>query len=267
MTSPDAVLGRILAINSAYTSSTYVEKVDALLRTVYAADVGRDPALVDTLEAYAVARSRGLPYCDIRVAARLLSAIIRPASYLEIGTRRGWSLAQVFAEAPGVTAYVCDLWIEGYGGFDQGTPAFIVEVLRRAVPQIERPTVSFLSGNSHDILRDWFEGKLQDLPTAPREFDLVALDGDHSRVGVWWDLLDVVDRVAVGGALIFDDLDELGHGEASPVPTSTYERQPLPGSVDTLMDLWLYFQSKYPNFVCWTNVQGKLGAGIALRVQ
>lgn len=236
-----------------------------LLLLLYGKELGLDWALGDTLRVYDQARHSGLPYWDVRTAVRCLAHVLRPSTYLEIGVRRGWSLAQVFAERPDSFAYVCDAWIENYGGFEQGSPDYLRAKMREVTGAHYEPSIEFISGNSHDVLPAWFCGNYDTSP-APDTFDLITVDGDHTRVGAWWDLVDLLPRVAVGGALVFDDIDELGDGEATPQATSKVQRPELPHSVRTLMDLWLHVQSMHPNFVFWTCGTLKYRAGAAFRI-
>jgi len=160
---------------------------------------------------------RGECRFEIRSALRAIARAIQPRSYLEIGTRRGWSLAQVVAEAPDVEVYSFDWWMQDYGGVDNPGPGFVRDELRRVAPQ-HRGDVHFLSGNSHDTLPVFFQDvdlgdtELDEAElirvgeSAPRKFDLVTVDGDHTALGTWWDLVDVLPHIAVGGALVFDDL-------------------------------------------------------------
>jgi hypothetical protein len=260
------MLDRIKKINEQLFSLAPVRRSGDLLSLYFSEDLGRDWALADTLATYELALNKGLPYWDVRAAARCMANVLKPTTYLEVGTRRGWSLAQVFDEHAAVRAYVCDSWVAEYGDFEQGSPDYIVRKMRTIVGSQVEPWIEFLSGNSHDPLPAWFSGDLAGVSMSPAFFDLATIDGDHTRLGAWWDLVDVIPRIAVGGALIFDDIDELGEGEATPPATSMYGRPELPGSVSTLMDIWLYIQKRYPNFLYWMPEGMKYRAAIALRL-
>ena len=43
------------------------------------------------------------------------------------------------------------------------------------------------------------------------DFDLITVDGDHSEVGAWEDLITVIPRLATGGVLVFDDIAHPAH--------------------------------------------------------
>ncbi|RMF02195.1 MAG: hypothetical protein D6768_08935, partial [Chloroflexi bacterium] len=88
---------------------------------------------------------------EIRTALRCLAHVIQPRSYLEIGTRRGWSLAQVLAAAPNVNVYSVDMWVENYGDVENPGPEFVRAEMKRAAPDF-CGNLTFLSGNSHNIL-------------------------------------------------------------------------------------------------------------------
>jgi len=121
----------------------------------------------------------------------------------------------VLAEAPDVHASCFDMWVDNYGGTTNPGPEFLREELMRAVPGF-RGRLTFLSGNSHDVLPVFFDGAasgelpdynlLRHFETRPHQFDLITVDGDHTALGAWWDLLDVMPHVALGGAVVFDDL-------------------------------------------------------------
>jgi hypothetical protein len=58
------------------------------------------------------------------------------------------------------------------------------------------PTIEFINGDSHETLHEFFDGKYG---SHPQEFDLISVDGDHSRLGAWWDLYDLFPHVRLGG--------------------------------------------------------------------
>jgi hypothetical protein len=220
---------------------------------------------------YREALYRGLPYWDLRVAARVMSSVLKPETYLEVGARRGWSLAQVMAATPEVQAYVFDMWVEDYAEAKQGSPEYIRAKMKEVLGPDHEPKIEFISGNSHDTLPEFFDGSI-DLQSGPppQVFDLITVDGDHAPVGAWWDLYDLFPRVKVGGAILFDDLDMSGEALAQQdlsFSQTKYERPPLPVEVESLMDLWLYMQTRYPNFVYFTNMSLSQQTGIALRLK
>lgn len=129
----------------------------------------------------------------LAAAARLLS----PTTYLEIGVRRGRSLAVVAAAAPDATLFGIDSWVPEYAGMDNPGPELVTGQLERVG---FRGSLELLSGDSHRLLPKLFTER-PDLT-----FDLITVDGDHTPAGARRDLLDVLPRLRVGGALVFDDI-------------------------------------------------------------
>jgi hypothetical protein len=225
-----------------------------------------DHNFADILGLYDEALARALPYWDIRTAVRVLASVIQPQTYLEVGTRRGWSLAQVFAEVPEVRAFVFELWVKDYGEARQGDPRSIRAAMQRVIGRHRRPQIEFINGSSHETLPAFFAGDPNFIGNPPpQEIDLIAVDGDHSLLGAWWDLLDLMPRVALGGALVFDDLEYAGDDDAR-VAMSKHNRPPLPSHLGTLADVWDYTKTLYPNFLFFDTTRQRFRAGIALRI-
>lgn len=217
---------------------------------------------------------------EIRSALRAIARAIQPRSYLEIGTRRGWSLAQVLVEAPQVDAYCFDWWMEGYGGVENPGPGFVREQMQRVAP-LHCGALHFLSGNSHDTLPVFFqdvmlgeteldEHELLRLgEAAPRKFDLVTVDGDHTALGTWWDLVDVLPHIAVGGVLVFDDLvdsaDEL-LGDAARSRYAHSRTQP-DGLAPSLLGLWHYLKTQLEGWEFVESLDSIVPIGIAIRMR
>lgn len=119
-------------------------------------------------------------------------------SYLEIGTRDGDSLRIVVENAPELQhVTVCDLWGTDYGGSGRGSHAHIDRLLAEMLCVGD---VEYLDGDSR-----------QTVPTIRRTFDLVLVDGDHSRDGAMADLENTWPLVAPGGALAFHDITHPAH--------------------------------------------------------
>ena len=217
---------------------------------------------------------------EIRSALRAIAHATQPRSYLEIGTRRGWSLAQVLAESPDVQAYSFDWWMDSYGGVDNPGPGFVREEMRRVAPT-HRGALHFVSGNSHDTLPVFF----QDVPfgtveleaellirsgeSSPRMFDLVTVDGDHTALGTWWDLADVVPHVAIGGALVFDDLLDSSDELLGDSPTSRYAHDRThPGELrPSLLWLWEHLKSVLDNWAFIESFDSIVPIGVAVRMR
>lgn len=233
------------------------------------------PPLLDYLRA---GLAEGDGRTEIRSTLRALARAIQPRTYLEIGTRRGWSLAQVAAECPGVRAWSVDCWIPAYGNVPNPGPGFVEEELERVAPAF-LGRCHYLDGNSHDVLPHFLNGPSTPPRTAaeqaltrlsearPRCFDLITVDGDHTAVGAWWDLNDVMPHLALGGALVFDDLvdssDELFGDQAR---CSLPDRKPAPAELrQSLLDVWRKIQARFPNFVYLELPESKPPVGVAIR--
>jgi predicted O-methyltransferase YrrM len=251
---------RLTALRSMLMARTVLPDVRHLLNSLYATE--DDPNLRELWSVYDEAEARDLPYWDIRAAARAAARILQPRTYLEVGTRRGWSLAQVLAERPQAHGYIFELWTPGYGGTEQGSPSYIRDKMGEIVGRRHSPTLTFVDGDSHETLPRFFAGELG---AAPAEFDLICIDGDHSRLGAWWDLTDLLPRVKVGGALLFDDLEYAGDEELGNRPESTHSRPAMPAYVASLMDIWQAVHLLYPNFTYLTSPSLRYRAGIAVR--
>jgi predicted O-methyltransferase YrrM len=138
---------------------------------------------------------------------------LRPASYLEIGVRRGFTMAMVVSRVPRVRAFGIDMWKEAYAGSENPGPSFVASEIAKFGPE-RAPT--FLSGNSHDVLPVFLgtasgglirARKLRAARKArPEAFELILVDGDHSLLGAYADLAATLPRLAVGGVLVFDDV-------------------------------------------------------------
>src|SRR6202035_966278 len=61
-------------------------------------------------------------YLDILNVLLACSELIQPCTYLEIGVRRGRSIAMVAAAAPKTALYGFDLWAANYAGMENPGP-------------------------------------------------------------------------------------------------------------------------------------------------
>jgi predicted O-methyltransferase YrrM len=252
---------------------------EATVRTLeaLAPDATNKTRLVDWLKEGVAADDRRF---EIRSALRGLARALRPRSYLEIGTRRGWSLAQVLAETPHVRAYSFDRWIEGYGGVENPGPEFVRDEMKRVAPD-HRGTLRFIAGNSHDTLPVFFQGvtieerELEDLSIlragedAPRSFDLVTVDGDHTALGTWWDVTDVLPFVAIGGAIVIDDLLDKADEALGDRATSRYQAlRPAPADLrPSLLDVWNRLKAGLDNYEFIESFDSIVPIGVALRMR
>lgn len=156
-------------------------------------------------------------YADINTALLVLASGLRPQSYLEIGVRRGRSLAMVASVCPACDIVACDMFIQGYSGMENPGPELVRSELRRVGFS---GGLEFVIGDSHKVLPAFFRTH------ADRYFDLITVDGDHSEAGARADLETVLPRLKIGGALVFDDVSNPAHPELAGVWTDLFTRHP-----------------------------------------
>lgn len=174
-------------------------------------------------------------YADLVTAAYAAAETLRPAAYLEIGVRRGRSMAAVALAAPTCNFVGFDRWTQNYAGMPNPGPEFVRDELKRVG---HRGNVEFISGNSHQTVPAYLAAN----PDA--FFDLIVVDGDHSNQGAAEDIACVLPRLKVGGALLFDDIAHFKH---------------------TLIDVWRHFFLDTPRFSSWEFRDLGYGVGIAVR--
>jgi predicted O-methyltransferase YrrM len=151
-------------------------------------------------------------YADILTVLLGIGKMITVKSYLEIGVRRGRSMAMVASRHPSAKIVGFDLWMPNYVGIENPGPEFVLRELERVGYQ---GPVELVSGNSRETVPRYF----QEHPAA--FFDLITVDGDHSASGARMDVLNVIPRLKVGGFLVFDDICNPYHPRLSRV----WERQ------------------------------------------
>jgi len=145
---------------------------------------------------------RNWRYADILTVLLCLTDCLQPNSYLEIGVRRGRSVAAVASRRPECSLALFDLWVQGYAGMPNPGPDFVREELERIG---HRGPLEILDGDSHETVPDYFERYPQ------ATFDLITVDGDHSREGATSDLCNVLPHINLGGAIVFDDISHPLH--------------------------------------------------------
>lgn len=144
----------------------------------------------------------GWCYADIITVLAAATELLRPQSYLEVGVRRGRSMCVVASRAKECAVIGVDYWNAGYAGIDNPGP----EHVRTQVAGVGHTgSLELITGDSHDVLPRLFREQPE------LDFDLITVDGDHSPRGARRDLLDVLPRLRIGGAIVFDDIRHPSH--------------------------------------------------------
>lgn len=136
-------------------------------------------------------------YADITTVLCAAAQLVQPQSYLEIGVRRGRSLAVVASNSPNCDILGFDMWMNNYAGMLNPGPTFVESEMKK-IGHIG--ALELISGNSHQTVPEY----LRCHPEA--FFDLITVDGDHSSKGAEEDLRAVMPRIKIGGVLVFDDI-------------------------------------------------------------
>ncbi len=141
-------------------------------------------------------------YFDITNVVYAASKTSAPARYLEIGVRRGRTLCCAVEATPNVDIYAFDMWMQNYAGMENPGPNFVEQELKR---HGHTGQIHFFNGNSHETLPKFFAAN------PGLKFDMITVDGDHTEQGAYQDLEDVIPHLAIGGVLIFDDINHPQH--------------------------------------------------------
>ncbi len=177
------------------------------------------------------------PFWELCCALNGYTQIFKPRSYLEIGVRRGRSMAQVAFHHPTAEIVGFDLWIPDYAGEANPGPEFVEKEIQRLG---FRGTLTLIQGKSQKTVPPFLKNR-------GRTFDLITVDGDHSPRGARKDLQNVVPWVAVGGIVLFDDIT---HPQLR------------------LRQVWEWFKRRYQEqFVFVENLQDMHGTGLAIRIR
>jgi len=175
-------------------------------------------------------------YADITTVLLAACKLIRPKNYLEIGVRRGRSMAMVASTCPECEIVGFDMWSKDYAGIKNPGQGFV----RKELIKIGyRGKVEFISGNSHETVPAYLKQHKD------HYFDLITVDGDHTASGAARDLRDVMPRLKIGGILVFDDI--------------THPKHP------NLSNIWSKYVRSDPRFSCWE--YRELGYGVALAIR
>jgi predicted O-methyltransferase YrrM len=139
-------------------------------------------------------------YADICTVLLATARAIAPRTYLEIGVRRGRSMAMVASAAPECALYGFDMWVEDYAGMPNPGGDFVKQEIQRTGHTGE---IQMISGDSHVTVPRFLA---EHAGENGLELDLVTVDGDHSYEGALADLREVIPRLSVGGVIVFDDI-------------------------------------------------------------
>lgn len=193
------IIGADVVGRSARADETLGEVIALLER------ITPDPYVKYLLAFYSAGRERfgdDWGYADITTVLMAAGRLVRPARYLEIGVRRGRSMAVVASTNPDCSIVGFDIWYEDYAGIENPGPEFV----RSEMASVgHRGSLDLVVGDSHETVPRY----LAEHPT--EFFDLVTVDGDHRLDGAAQDLKDVMERVSIGGVLVFDDTRHPAH--------------------------------------------------------
>ncbi|MEJ7848051.1 MAG: class I SAM-dependent methyltransferase [Pyrinomonadaceae bacterium] len=195
-----------------------------------------------------------------------LARELQPKAYLEIGVRRGFSMAMVAARSPETEIYGFDLWVPDYAGVPNPGPKFVKSEIRKTGYGRE---VHLINGDSHVTLPAFFRNERSGFwdrlrygwtsQTVPDEFDLMMIDGDHSLAGAYQDLLDTMPHCSIGGAVVFDDI--------MPGALKKEEGEADPHGWTNLLGVWHAVQQQFPNFRYFEFLRDLPGVGVAVRLK
>ena len=172
----------------------------------------KDYWLEKNIEKYRQLIQNRVPCFDAASFLNWYAENFKPRYYLEIGVRRGRSLAQVLSQSPATTSFGFDMWIPDYGSkpvdgiltINPG-PEFVLQELRNL--DCNKQPILF-KGNSHQTLPQFWS-----VNQNPQKIDLIFVDGDHTYAGAKLDVDICFRHLSDGGALVFDDISHPSHPE------------------------------------------------------
>ena len=180
----------------------------------------------------------GWNHADLYTTLSGLSLALQPRRYLEIGVRRGHSMAMVLTQSPACEAVGFDMWVENYAGLNNPGKEFVATQLRGV--GFDR-VVEFVDGDSARTVPEYFRRHPDSY------FDLITVDGDHSARGALLDLAHVLPRVSGGGAVVFGDVNNPSHRE--------------------LRGVWQQTMHEHPEFSGWMFDEVGFGVAFAVRMR
>ena len=175
-------------------------------------------------------------YADISTTLYSFSKFLDVKNYLEIGVRRGRSMAVFASQSPNSDIYGFDMWIQDYAGSENPGESLVREELGKVG---FKGNLNLTDGDSKKTIPQFFKDN-EDL-----YFDIITVDGDHSIGGAVKDLKNVIKRLKIGGVLIFDDICSQEH--------------------PYLKDVWLKYIKSRDNL--YTFEYSDLGLGVAFAIR
>lgn len=136
-------------------------------------------------------------HIDIMNVLYAAAKLLQPRRYLEIGVRRGRSMAMVLAASAQTELVGFDLWQEWYAGMDNPGPEFVRTEMRGFAIDLK---LELISGDSRDTVPRYLKDH------SGEKFELITVDGDHSAQGARNDLRNVLPALELGGVVVFDDI-------------------------------------------------------------
>lgn len=203
---------------------------------------------------------------ETRCFVSYLARELQPKAYLEVGVRRGFSMATAAAQSPETEIFGFDIWTRDYAG----VPNPGAEFVRTEIKKVGyKKKIQLINGDSHKTLPAFFGSReanvlhrlkfVWTMKNRPAEFNLIVIDGDHSLLGAYQDLMDTMPHCAVGGAVIFDDI--------KPGSLEKTEDEADPYGWNNLLGVWHAVQKKFPDFRFFEYISDAPGVGIAIRIK
>ena len=203
---------------------------------------------------------------ETRCFVSWLARELQPKNYLEVGVRRGFSMAVTAARSPETEIFGFDLWLTGYAGVSNPGPEFVQSELKK-IGYAKKP--HFINGDSHKTLPAFFGTGKKSIREhlkswwsnhkRPNDFNLILIDGDHSLLGAYRDLADTMPHCAIGGAVVFDDI--------LPASLNESENGADPHDWKNLLGVWNAVKQESPNFHYFDFLRDVPGVGIAVRIK
>lgn len=127
---------------------------------------------------------------DLRQVLAIYKEKYKIETYLEIGVRRGYSMAIIAADSD-VNIVGIDPWIADYAG----VPNPGVDFIRKQMKRVNHTgSLTLYSADSKTVV-----------PVLPFKFDMITVDGDHSFEGAITDLRNCINLFNY--CILLDDID------------------------------------------------------------